>query len=120
MKKRLAGALLLLFAVSGTPLSLAVVATGAGRSQHHRCCPRPHPQILVQLPPMPNPCGPGHPCCVSSDHPTLPMSLQSPPQDGTAKNFVPENRFAVTSEVATAEGPSPLPSCLQLSMILRI
>lgn len=119
MKKALAGAMLLVFFLSWAPLSLAMA--GASHKPAHHCCPRVQSQILLQLPPAVQPCGPQHRCCISSEPPaTLPVISQTPQNDLMATVATQPGAPLARERTTTAFRPSVLSFRSLLNVILRI
>jgi hypothetical protein len=111
MKKIIAGAILLVVALSWAPLTVAMAAAGA----HHRCCHRMHSQVA-----QPAMCGAGR-CCVSSDRTTtLPAVSPTPLPDSPASSYVQAVLIKATTERITPCLASAFRSCFDLSMIFRI
>jgi hypothetical protein len=122
MKRALAGSMFLVFLVGLAPSSIAMgKAPGTSQSPAHRCCPRLHSQIMLQLAPATQPCGPQHRCCFSSEHPaTLPVNSQAPRNDlVTATSANPDAPLART-RITSAFEPSTLLFRSLLNVILRI
>ncbi|HKS71596.1 MAG TPA: hypothetical protein VJQ82_00275 [Terriglobales bacterium] len=113
MKKVIAGAMLLVVALSWAPLSLAMVAAGS----HHRCCHRMHLQISLPATSM---CGSGR-CCASSDRTTtLPAVSPAPRPDLAPGAVVQPVPVAGASEAVATWVSSPSRPCFDLSMVFRI